>query len=114
MGTQTCTSCILSDTIGADPNFVAEYVNAGRNTTTFLPEGTISAPPALDEGGNFIRLRYGPLTQTDTLTGLLLGDYHIQSGSSALNTGSDAGVVDDYDGEPRPVGAFDIGADEVQ
>ena len=29
------------------------------------------------------------------------------------NTGSDAGVTDDFDGEPRPNGAFDIGADEI-
>lgn len=112
VGTQTCTDCIVTG--AANPAFVAEYVNAGRNTTTNLPEGTISAPPALDEGGNFIRLRYGPLTLVDTVSGDLLGDYHIQAGSSALNTGSDAGVTIDYDGEPRPVGAFDIGADEVQ
>jgi len=112
VGAQTCISCI--QTGAADPAFVAEYVNAGRNTTTNLPEGTISAPPALDEGGNFIRLRYGPLTLVDTVSGLLLGDYHIQGGSSALNAGSDAGVTDDFDGELRPVGAFDIGADEVQ
>jgi len=96
--------------------FVAEYVNGNRNTTTIILEGTTSmqAPPAFDEGGNFIRLRYGPLTQVDSGTGDLFGDYHIEAGSSALNAGSDAGVVDDFDGEPRPSGGFDIGADEVQ
>jgi len=111
--TLTCNDCILTD--DADPAFVAEYVNGSRNTTTVILEGTIQATPAFDEGGNFIRLRYGPLTETDTVTGLLLGDYHITTpSSSALNTGSDAGVTDDFDGEPRPVGLFDIGADEVQ
>jgi len=114
VGTQICTDCILTG--DADPAFVAEYVNGNRNTTTLILEGTTSmqAAPAFDEGGNFIRLRYGPLTQVDSVSGELFGDYHIQGTSSALNTGSDAGVADDFDGEPRPVGAFDIGADEVQ
>ena len=109
-GTLTCNDCIMTG--AADPAFVAEYVNGSRNTTTVLLEGTIKATPAFDEGGNFIRLRYGPLTQSDTTTGDLLGDYHIQTGSSALNVGSDAGVVDDFDGETRPNSGFDIGADE--
>jgi len=104
--------------ISSDPLFVAEYVNGNRNTTTVTLEGTTSmqALPAFDEGGNFIRLRYGPLTQTDTVTGLLLGDYHIQTtGSPAMDAGTDEGVADDFDGELRPnVVLFDIGADEIQ
>ena len=114
-----CSGCIVTG--DADPAFVAEYTNGDRSaTTTVILEGTTSmqAPPAFDEGGNFIRLRYGPLTQTDTDTGLLLGDYHIQAtGSSAMDAGVDAGLVTDFDGEPRPSpagGAFDSGADEVQ
>jgi hypothetical protein len=118
-GTLTCTDCI--ETGAGNPLFIAEYVNAGRNTTTTLPEGTISAPPALDEGGNFIRLRYGPLTQVDSTTGDLLGDYHVESGSPAVDAGSNAGVNTDFDGESRPVDGpdqggqpgYDIGADEV-
>jgi hypothetical protein len=119
-GSLTCTDCVVSTPVltPGDPTFVAEYVNGSRNTTTVLLEGTIQAVPAFDEGGNFIRLRYGPLTQTDTdFPSVLLGDYHIQAGSSALNTGSDAGVTDDFDGDPRPdatSGLFDIGADEIQ
>ena len=115
---------VLTDTtdyhmsnISGDPQFLAEYVNGNRNTSVNNPEvkSGIQAPPAFDEGGNFIRLRYGPLTQTlnDGIT--LRGDYHIQTGSSALDTGTDAGVDNDFDGESRPNpldGAFDIGADE--
>jgi hypothetical protein len=115
-GTLTCTDCIMTD--APDPVFVAEYVNGSRNSTTVILEGTILAPPAFDEGGNFIRLRYGPLTQTSTGTASLdelLGDYHILLGSPAIDTGSDAGVADDFDREPRPAGdGFDKGADEYQ
>ena len=88
-GTLTCTNCTVSgDNPG--PVFVAEYVNGNRNTTTFNPETktAIEAPPAFDEGGNFIRLRYGPLTQIDTVTGELLGDY----GSVGKRCMLDAGV----------------------
>lgn len=116
VGSQLCTDCILSDTAGADPAFVSEYVNGNRNTTTLILEGTtsIQAPPAFDEGGNFIRLRYGPLTQTDTDTGVLLGDYHILSSSTAVDAGSNAGIRSDFDSENRPRRNADIGADEIQ
>ncbi len=40
-------------------------------------------------------------------------DYHLGTGSAAINTGIDAGVNTDYDDNPRPLlGAFDIGYDE--
>ena len=43
-----------------------------------------------------------------------LGDYHIGSGSAAIDKGMDAGVAIDIDGEPRPARAgYDIGADEI-
>jgi uncharacterized repeat protein (TIGR01451 family) len=42
------------------------------------------------------------------------GDYHISPGSGAIDTGVDAGVITDIDGEPRPYGlGYDIGADEL-
>lgn len=41
------------------------------------------------------------------------GDYHIMAGSAAIDTGIDAGVYTDIDGEQRPLfEGFDIGADE--
>ena len=41
------------------------------------------------------------------------GDYHLGSGSLAIDAGTDAGVTTDFEGDPRPLGAgFDIGFDE--
>ena len=40
-------------------------------------------------------------------------DYHLGSGSAAIDAGVDAGVASDIDGDPRPAGTgYDIGADE--
>ncbi len=42
-------------------------------------------------------------------------NYHIGPNSWAINRGTDAGVANDIDGDPRPLnGGFDIGADEVR
>ncbi|CAG0934614.1 hypothetical protein TFLX_03588 [Thermoflexales bacterium] len=44
---------------------------------------------------------------------LLHGNYHLQSGSAAIDHGVDAGIYTDLDGNPRPFGVgFDIGAYE--
>ena len=41
------------------------------------------------------------------------GDYHLAIGSPCIDTGTDAGVYVDWDGDPRPLGAgFDMGVDE--
>jgi hypothetical protein len=40
--------------------------------------------------------------------------YHILPGSAALDAGVNAGVLVDFDGQPRPMNAgFDIGYDEL-
>ncbi|MEW6218951.1 MAG: hypothetical protein AB1634_05365 [Thermodesulfobacteriota bacterium] len=102
---------------GLNPMFLAEYVNIGRRLTIQMPETTVNilTSAAADEGGNFIDVRYGPLT--------LAGDYHIGPASPAINAAdtarvnSIAALADDFDGQPRPDGVSglaDIGADEVQ
>ena len=42
------------------------------------------------------------------------GNYHLTWGSPCIDTGTDAGVATDMDGDARPLGGgFDMGADEV-
>jgi large repetitive protein len=105
-----------------DPStlFVEEYFN-GNSSSVSQPEITtgIQTPAAFDEGGNFIRPRFGPLAQYNDPTpndgdpGALFGDYHILTGSDAHNAGSSTTPATDIDGDDRTVSP-DIGADEAQ
>jgi len=64
----------------APPAFVAQYVNGARNQTIVLPEqSTIVVPAAFDEGGNFIRPLFGPLTLAQ-LAGAFWGNHHLTVG----------------------------------
>jgi hypothetical protein len=116
-GSLTGTDNLLT---GVGPLFVAEYFNGARGAIA-QPEinAGIQTPAAFDEGGNFIRPAYGPLSlyldaaQNNGDPGSLFGDYHILSNSLAHNA-ANLGLTYDFDLEPRPVGAYDIGADEIQ
>lgn len=108
-----------------DPGFVLGYQNGGRGQTVLPGEPTTGLEPAIafDEGGNFIKVRYGPLTLTsdpapgDGMPGQV-SDYHIVGGSPVIDAGLDLtgdypDLAVDYDGQARPNGAgVDIGADE--
>jgi hypothetical protein len=42
------------------------------------------------------------------------GDYHIQSSSPVKNAGTSVGAPEfDFEGDPRPIGGVDMGADEI-
>jgi large repetitive protein len=109
--------------LAADPLFVAEYVNGSPGQTIVMPETTTSlaTAAALDEGGNFIDVRFGPLTLTNAITTpdcpagtCLLGDYHLQSESPAQGLGATGtGVSIDVDGDARDSANPDSGADEL-
>ncbi len=111
--------CDNGTNLTGDPAFVSEYFNGARSGVTQLESTTpIQAPPAFDEGGNYIKPVFGPLTLfvdagiADGDPGTLIGNYHIQGGSSAQNATTN-GISPDYDGNTRPQGAsYDIGADE--
>jgi hypothetical protein len=94
-----------------DPGFVLDYFNADRSQTIIQTEQTantnIGIAIALDEGGNFVDVHFGPLT--------IAGDYHLRTDSQAIDAGVDISIpelADDIDGETRTT-PFDIGADEV-
>lgn len=116
-------SSILTDATGydpsnlsADPMFVAEYMNGQPGQIIIINEATtIPTAVAFDEGGNMIDVRFGPLTLYDPAGGSLFGDYHILSGSPAVDSGDGAIALDhDFDSDTRPIGVqIDMGADEV-
>jgi large repetitive protein len=123
VGTLGCDGANCFTNNNGSPSFVRPYVNGARSDV-FQTEITtaIQTPPAFDEGGNFIRPNYGPLTliADPTVTPNLLWNYHLQSGSPAINAGAAltcaaySGACPDIDGNTRPLGGgYDIGADEV-
>lgn len=115
---------------GQVANFVATYFNGGRDAIVQQPESTtgntLSVAAAFDEGGNFIDVRYGPLTQRNPAGGALYGDYRIQTGSAAVGFAANKYVTPtvanpapvlntDKAGNARPtVGSWTAGAYNVQ
>ncbi len=112
-GSLVCDNCIVSDLGGSDPLFAAEYTNGDRAPRLNQPEQqTIHTPAAFDEGGNYIRLRFGPLTRWDPATGDAFGDYHLSAVSPAVDAGTKSEPNYDFDNDSRPSSNSDIGADE--
>lgn len=89
--------------------FRKAYVNESPFSTIAIPEAktSLAVGVAADEGGNFIDVRYSPLT-------MAAGNYHIRGNSPARNAGDGAmSLGTDYDGDVRPLELLpDMGADE--
>ncbi len=114
---------LLTDTTGyhgsnitGDPDFDGGYCNGSRALST---PGPMLASAALGEGGNFVDVRYGPLTHAFPVNSATsIWDYHIGAASAAIDT-TWGGPGTDFDGEDRPAAsssnpARDRGADERQ
>jgi hypothetical protein len=122
-------SSVLTDATGYDPSntsnlpaFVQAYFNGDRRHAYVINEPTtlpILAPAAFDEGGNFIRPQFGPLSLHNT-AGLFFGNYHVTAGEVGANLNALYGdaadvpgtLLTDFDGEPRPPLTPHKGADE--
>ena len=94
--------------LAGDPAFANDYCNGARPLAT---AGPIQVYLGTGEGGNFVDVRFGPLVNR--------GDYHLTTASTvALDNGltsANANVPDvDFEGDVRPAGATDRGADELQ
>ena len=123
--------------LGSNPNVVAQYCDGSRTP----PESGVSGwqvPPGIsdatvpnpifnltpvatvDEGNNWINLRWGPLSMSNPVTGTVLGNYALSAGSPAIDhiPVSVDHPSTDYFGNARPdpnsPNAFDIGAVEFQ
>lgn len=109
-----------ANNLATAPQFIKEYFNGDRGQSIDFPNAisSMSAVPAFDEGGNFIDVRFGPLTLTIPGSGLPYGNYHIGPTSPARFKGASNGsglLAIDFDGGPRPAPAGtkpDMGADE--
>ncbi len=95
--------------------------DAGTGPLVPLQQFTMQAAATEDEGGNWIDVRYGPISLSDSSlyaaagTALpVMGDYHLAPNSLAIDKGTANGASGhDIDLQNRPMGAgFDIGADE--
>ena len=123
-------SSVLTSTAGyagsgnrsTNPQLANQYCNGSR----VVPElpGVINPPSVknlqaaatVDEGNNYVNLRYGPLYVENPVNSTTFGDYHIAgTASSAYNAGTGDRAVPnhDFDAQARPLaGLYDIGADE--
>lgn len=73
----------------ADPQLRCSYFNGGRDAVINMVETTaqLSTAAAFDEGGNFIDVRFGPLTPENPVTGAPYGDARLLDGSPANDSG---------------------------
>ena len=114
------------NTAGTPPAFVRSYVNGSRQAAYQVGETTgeatlISVPAALDEGGNFIRPQFGPLSLENPSTNQLFGDYHVTAGTIGSPLGAlfvtpvpvPGVLLVDFDGDERPTGEPHRGADQA-
>ena len=128
-----------ANNMGADPSLLHQYCNGSRvppenggmgwqvppgtNETNALPTPVFSLTPSatVDEGNNWINLRWGPLSMSD-LSGSALGNYALSLSSPAIDVvpvgSTTLAPSTDFFGNQRPdpavPTAYDIGAIETE
>jgi hypothetical protein len=118
-GTSRCG--MYEDGSGNDPTIVRNNLVFSCPTALYYDEGT-TAHTTIADVNNLAECSEN-ITTAQSLSQLFVGgspfDYHLTSGSDAIDTGLDTSgaywgeVTDDIDGETRPKGsAYDIGFDE--
>ena len=133
---------VLSQTTGYDasntasnPTVMSQYCDGSRtppenggsgwqvppgisDATVPNPVFNLTPVATVDEGNNWINLRWGPLSMSNPVTGVVLGNYALAAGSPAIDfiPVSVTHPSTDFFGNPRPDPAnparFDIGAVE--
>ncbi len=136
----TSTTGYASTNIASNPNFVSQYCDGSRTPPEFgasgwavppgIADATVPNPifnltpvATVDEGNNWINLRWGPLSLLNPVTNTALGNYSVTAGSPVIDyiPRSAAGNYPqtDFFGNPRPDpgsgnSRIDIGAVEFQ
>jgi uncharacterized repeat protein (TIGR01451 family) len=106
---------VLSGKVGITNSLIASYtVGISRTAGTIVEDYNlfsgvaITTTDAVAHGGHS---HTGPAGFRNPAA----GDYHLAVGSAAINTGTNAGVTADFEGDSRPIGAGpDIGYDEAR
>jgi len=90
----TFINCIVSDGNIIFPSQPLNWVNLSHCDVTggYPGEGNIDMDPLFVDSEN--------------------GNYRLQRGSPCIDSGTDTGVTMDLDGNPRPIGRYDMGAYE--
>jgi hypothetical protein len=126
--------------VNSDPTVVSHYCNGARTPPEFggtgyqvppgISDATVPNPyfnllpsATVDEGNNWVNISWGPLSLSNPVTGITLGNYALAAGSPAIDsipTSSPTYSIapsTDFFGNPRPDiarTAIDIGAVEYR
>ncbi len=128
-----------SNNLGSNPTFVSQYCDGSRTPPEFklsgwqvppgISDATVPNPvfnltpvATVDEGNNWINLRWGPLALSNPVTGATLANYALAANSPAINyipnTSPTFSIAPstDFFGNPRPdsgnASHIDVGAVE--
>jgi hypothetical protein len=135
----TNTTGYAANNSSADPNLVSQYCDGARTPPEFgasgwavppgISDATVPNPifnltpvATVDEGNNWVNLRWGPLSMLNPVSNTVLGNYALASSSPAIDyvpvAQLRAGTSTDFYGNQRPdptnPNAFDVGAVEFQ